>query len=316
MPNSEFRMPNAECRMPNAESSVVRILDQRTPTALAMNRIPLRSLLAAPGIIPSFGIYDAFSARLVADVGVPMLFLGGFGAAASTLGLPDVGLLTQTEMAEAVRRIVDRVDTPLVADADTGYGGIVNVRRTVREFERAGAAGLLLEDQVFPKRCGHFAGKQVIPAAEMLDKLKAALDARGNGDFVIFARTDARAVEGFDAACERARLYGECGADVCFIEAPQSVDELSRLPREVPFPQMANMLVGGATPILSLSELESLGFKIGVSPIETLAAAGAAVRELARTLLRDGRIDRGGPPRLSFAEIKETLGLEDILRGT
>src|SRR5437763_3278596 len=168
----------------------------------------LRQLLNSPGIIRSLGAHDVFSARLIEAAGLEAVFLGGFGTSASMLGLPDVGLLTLTEMADAVRRMAQRVSIPVVADGDTGHGDLHNVVRTVREFERAGAAGILLEDQVMPKRCGHFEGKQVIPAGDMVLKLRAALDARRDADFVIVARTDSRAVEGIEAAITRVNLYG------------------------------------------------------------------------------------------------------------
>src|SRR5206468_13121843 len=195
-----------------------------------------RDLLNSPGVIRSLGAHDVFTARLIEAAGLETVFLGGFGTSASLLGLPDVGFLTLTEMADAVRRTAQRVSIPVVADGDTGHGDLHNVVRTVREFEQAGAAGILLEDQVAPKRCGHFEGKQVIPAEEMVLKLRAALDARRDPDFVIIARTDARAVEGIDAAIDRANHYGETGADVCFIEAPESRAELDRIPREVRYP--------------------------------------------------------------------------------
>src|SRR5271166_3009971 len=179
----------------------------------------LRQLLQGPAIIRSLGAHDVFTARLIEAAGLETVFIGGFGTSASLLGLPDVGLLTLTEMADAVRRMSQRVSIPVVADGDTGHGDLHNVVRTVREFEAAGAAGVLLEDQVTPKRCGHFQGKQIIPAGEMVLKLKAARAARRDPDFVIIARTDARAVEGIDAAIARARLYA-AHADVCFIEAP------------------------------------------------------------------------------------------------
>src|SRR5215469_14447513 len=209
----------------------------------------LRQLLNEPGVIRSLGAHDVFTARLIEAAGLETVFLGGFGTSASLLGLPDVGFLTLTEMADAVRRMAQRVGIPVVADGDTGHGDLHNVTRTVREFERAGAAGILLEDQVAPKRCGHFRGKQVIPAAEMVLKLRAALDARRDPDFVIIARTDARAVEGSAGAIERANRYGEAGADVCFIEAPTSREELELIPREVARPLLVNMLTGGVTPI-------------------------------------------------------------------
>ncbi len=273
----------------------------------------LRELLNSPGVLRSLGAHDVFTARLIEAEGLETVFVGGFGVAASTLGLPDVGLLTLTEMAEAVRRVAECVSIPVVADGDTGHGDLHNVARTVREFERAGAAGILLEDQVTPKRCGHFQGKQVIPAAEMVLKLKAALDARHDADFVIVARTDARAVEGIDAAIERVNRYAEAGADVCFIEAPEGRAELERIPREVKRPLLVNMLTGGLTPLLTVEELGRLGYKIVVFPIETLLASGAAVRKLIRALLTSGKAELPPDQMLTFAQVKELLGLPEIL---
>jgi len=272
----------------------------------------LRQLLAGPRIIRSFAPHDVFTARILEDAGIELLFLGGFGVSASVLGLPDVGLTTLTEMTEAVRRMTDRLSVPLIADGDTGHGDLHNVARTVRDFERAGASGMLLEDQVAPKRCGHFSGKQVIPADEMLDKLNTALDTRDDPDFVIIARTDARAVEGLDAAIERACRYGEAGADVCFVEAPQSVDELATIARDVPYPQLANMLLGGVTPILPADELQQLGFRIVVDPVGTLLATGHVVRQLAEAMLNEGRVDHLSSQMLGFDEVKRLLGLDEI----
>jgi 2-methylisocitrate lyase-like PEP mutase family enzyme len=273
----------------------------------------LRELLNAPGVIRSLGAHDVFTARLVERAGLETVFIGGFGTTASMLGLPDVGLLTMTEMADAVRRMAQRVAIPVVADGDTGHGDLHNVVRTVQEFERAGAAGILLEDQVTPKRCGHFEGKQIIPLEEMELKLKAALAARRDRDFVIIARTDARAIEGIDGAIRRARRFGAVGADVCFIEAPQSVDELRRIPKEVPYPLLVNMLTGGVTPILTVAELEQLGYKIVVCPIESLLVTGLAVERLIQSLLTKGRVDLEKDQMLTFAQVKEVLGLRDVL---
>ncbi len=269
----------------------------------------LRELLQRPGIVRSLAAHDVFTAKICEAAGIELLFLGGFGAAASGFGLPDLGLLGLAEMADAARRMAGAVRVPVIVDGDTGYGSLPNVVRTVREFERAGAVGMLLEDQVFPKRCGHFPGKAVIPADEMCIKLQAALSARTNEDFVIIARTDARAVEGLSAAIDRAQRYAELGADVCFVEAPQSREELERIGREIRVPQLANMLTGGATPILSADELAALGFKIIVAPIETLAVTGFAVRALAEALLQSGRVDGLADRMLSFAEMKELLGV-------
>jgi 2-methylisocitrate lyase-like PEP mutase family enzyme len=271
-----------------------------------------RELLRQPGVIRSLGAHDVFTARLIEAAGLETVFLGGFGTSASLLGLPDVGFLTLTEMADAVRRMALRLSIPVVADGDTGHGDLHNVVRTVREFEQAGAAGVLLEDQVTPKRCGHFEGKAIIPADEMVLKLRAALDVRRAPDFVIIARTDARAVEGIDGAITRANRYAEVGADVCFIEAPQSLGELRRIPREVRHPLLVNMLTGGVTPILPVSELGQMGYKIVVCPIESLLVAGAAVRRLIDALLSRGRVDEGSGDMMTFAEVKKLLGLDAV----
>src|SRR5215831_5936605 len=272
-----------------------------------------RDLLNKPGIIRSLGAHDVFTARLIEAAGLETVFLGGFGTSASLLGLPDVGFLTLTEMAGAVRRMAQRGAIPVVADGDTGHGDLHNVARTVREFEAADAAGILLEDQVTPKRCGHFQGKQVIPADEMVLKLRAALDARRDPDFVIVARTDARAVEGIDAAIDRANRYAMAGADVCFIEAPESRAELERIPRQVRYPLLVNMLSGGVTPILTVDELQRLGYKIVVCPIESLLVFGAAMRRLIDALLARGRCDLPPGEMMTFAEVKRLLGLDESL---
>jgi 2-methylisocitrate lyase-like PEP mutase family enzyme len=273
----------------------------------------LRQLLREPGVIRSLGAHDVFTARLIEAAGLETVFLGGFGTSASLLGLPDVGLITLTEMTDAVRRMAQRVAIPVVADGDTGHGDLHNVARTVREFERAGAAGILLEDQITPKRCGHFEGKQLIPAAEMVCKLRAALDARRDPDFVLIARTDARAVEGLAGAIERANRYGAEGVDVCFIEAPQALDELEQIPRQVRYPLLVNMLTGGVTPILPVDELGRLGYKIVVCPIESLLVAGAAIRRLIKSLLNRGRADLPASEMMTFAEVKQLLGLDEIM---
>jgi 2-methylisocitrate lyase-like PEP mutase family enzyme len=273
-----------------------------------------RELLEKPGIIRSLGAHDVFTARLIELAGLETVFIGGFGTSASLLGLPDVGFMTLSEMADAVRRMALRVSIPVVADGDTGHGDLHNVARTVREFEQAGAAGILLEDQVTPKRCGHFEGKQVIPIEDMVLKFKAALRARRDPDFVIIARTDARAVEGIDGAIRRVQGYAAAGADVCFIEAPQSLQELERIPREVKHPLLVNMLSGGVTPILTVDELQRLGYKIVVCPIESLLVAGTAIRKLIQTLLSRGRVDLPAEEMMTFAEVKKVLGLDEVMK--
>lgn len=273
----------------------------------------LRELLEAPPIIRSLGVYDAFSARVLEEAGCQMLFLGGFGVAASRLGLPDIGLLTLPEMTDALRAVTRAVRVPVVADGDTGHGDLPNVQRTVREFELAGAAGILLEDQQFPKRCGHFDGKQLIAAEEMVLKLRAALDARTDPNFVLIARTDALAIEGFDAAVDRARRYAAAGADLCFVEAPATRAEVERLPRSVGHPLLVNMLTGGRTPIFSAEELEQLGYRITVCPVAPLLASGAVLKRLASELLSSGRIDHLADEMMTFEEVKQLLGVSNLL---
>jgi methylisocitrate lyase len=223
-------------------------------------------------------------------------------------------ILYDYEKAYANRRMTARVAIPVIADGDTGHGDLHNVVRTVQLFERAGAAGMLLEDQVAPKRCGHFEGKQVIETEEMLLKLRAAQRARANPDFVIIARTDAREVLGLEAALDRANRYAEAGADVVFIEAPLTESELERIPRAVPYPHLANMLTGGKTPILPVPQLDRLGYKIAVCPIESLLVTVRAIQHLARALMSEGRVDTLGPDRMaSFDEVKGILRLEEFL---
>lgn len=277
-------------------------------------RAKLRTLLHQPGIIPSLAPHDVFTALIMEQMGLPLLFAGGFGVAASTLGLPDLNFATLTEMAEAVRRMTARVSAPVIADGDTGHGDLIQVQRTVREFERAGAAGILLEDQAMPKRCGHFADKTLVSAGEMVLRLRAALDARSDPNFVIIARTDARAVEGLDAAIDRMQRYLATGVDVGFVEAPESVEELERIPREIPGPLLANMLTGGKTPILPLNRLEALGYKIAVAPVESLLVTARAVQLLTGEWLREGRVDHLAPERMApFEEVKQVLGLDGYL---
>jgi 2-methylisocitrate lyase-like PEP mutase family enzyme len=272
-----------------------------------------RSLLQRPGIIPTLGIHDAFTALIAEQAGIETLFLGGFGNSASMLGLPDLNLITQTEMADATRRIAACLTIPLIADGDTGHGDLHQVQRTVELFESAGAAGILLEDQVAPKRCGHFDNKQVIPTGEMILKIKAAVAARTNPDFAIFARTDARQMNGLADAIDRVNRCCDVGADVAFVEAPQSVDELEKVAREVDHPLFANMLSGGATPILTVSELGQIGYKIAVAPIESLLVCASAIRKLCDTWKTEGRVDHLIKDAIGFGEMKKLLGVEQFL---
>jgi carboxyvinyl-carboxyphosphonate phosphorylmutase len=222
----------------------------------------LRKMLAQPGIIIMPGAYDSLSAKLIEKTGFKLIGITGAGICASLLGVPDVGLTTMTEILNQTRNIVKATNLPVLCDCDNGYGNPFNVMRTVREFEEAGVAGLWIEDQATPKRCGHFEGKMVIPKGEMILKIKAALEARRDPDLVIMARTDARAEHGLDEAISRAGDYVEAGADMIFIEAPQSVEELHKIASSLKVPQMANLVEGGKTPLVSVKELEEMGFKI------------------------------------------------------
>lgn len=221
------------------------------------NARKLRQLLSGTDLIIAPGVYDAFSARIVAETGFPAVYMSGACVAHSMLGKPDIGLTTLTEMATAAKNIVLAAgETPVIADADNGYGGLLNVMRTVNEYECAGVACIQLEDQVFPKRCGHMEGKEVIPKDEMIAKIKAAIAARNNPDTVIMARTDARAGTGFDDALDRAKAYAQAGADVIFFEAPESVDEMRLINRAIDIPLLVNMVEMGKTSLMSKQELE------------------------------------------------------------
>ncbi|MEX2517680.1 MAG: oxaloacetate decarboxylase [Gammaproteobacteria bacterium] len=273
----------------------------------------LRELMQQPGIIRMLGAHDVLGALMVEQAGFESVFVGGFGTSASMLGLPDINFLGLEEMVNATRRMCERMSIPVLADADTGHGDIHNVMRCVQQFEQAGAAGIILEDQAFPKRCGHFGNKQTIAAEEMVLKFKAAVAARRDPDFVFVARTDARETHGLDEAIDRVNAYCEAGADFAFIEAPLSVDELQTICDRVPHPKFVNMLVFGKTPILSAAELEAMGFKLVVAPIDSVLLAARAMRDLAETFRRDGHTQAMTDQMVDFDEIKEILGLPGYL---
>nr|WP_211177999.1 oxaloacetate decarboxylase [Pseudonocardia acidicola] len=280
-------------------------------------RARLRELLRAaaegsPLLAP--GAYDALSARLIEQAGFDVVYMTGFGTTASLIGRPDVGLLTATEMADNARRIVAAVDVPVIADADTGYGNAINVLRTVAAYEQAGVAGLHLEDQVMPKKCGHMSGKAVIGADEMVGKIKAAVAARRDPDLVIIARTDAAAVEGLDAAIARARAYAGAGADVLFVEAPTSEDDIARVAAELRgvAPLVFNWAEGGRTPALSLGRITELGFSLVLYPIGALLAATAGIRALLDTVRKDGTPAAALPDVPTFGEFTDLIGLPEI----
>jgi methylisocitrate lyase len=271
-----------------------------------------RLLIEAPEIVVLPGAHDALTLRLAEQAGFQAVTCGGYSATASLLGAPDVQQLTMTEMAEMYARLCDATELPLFADGDTGYGNTTNVARTVRAFERAGVAGLFIEDQESPKRCGHMDGKRVIPAAEMVAKLKAALDARVDADLILCARTDARAVHGLDDAIERCQLYREAGADLLFVDAPLSVEELRRVCSEIDGPCFANLVEGGKTPILPARQLEAMGFAAVTWPVSASYAIARAVAEVYAALLRDGTTNAVRDRMVDFAAFNSLIGLEQV----
>jgi len=259
-----------------------RIADRRRRLRAAVEE---RRALLVPGAA------NALTARVIEDAGFDALYVTGAGVANTLLGVPDIGLVTLTELVQTVEAIGEISSLPMVVDIDTGFGNAINTRRTVRLLERAGACGLQIEDQVFPKKCGHFDGKGVIPAAEMVSKVKAAVDARDDENLLIMARTDARAIEGLDAAIERAERYIEAGADLTFVEAPTSVDEMKAITARLKVPQIANMVVGGRTPLLPQAELADIGFALVLYANTPLQAAMRAMSEVLGALKRDGGLD-------------------------
>lgn len=275
-------------------------------------RQQLRQLLAEPGAVIAPGVYDCLSARVAERAGASVTIVTGAGVAASVLGTPDVGMLTMTEVLNQTRNIARSVSIPVVADCDTGYGNPINVQRTVREFESAGVASLFIEDQVSPKRCGHFAGKQIIAAEEMVQKIRAAVDARIDPDLLLIARTDARAVAGPDEAIRRAGMYVEAGAEMLFVEAPHSREELARIGQELHLgvPLMVNLVEGGRTPLVPASELSDMGFSLVSFSGSMQKTAIAAMQPMVTSLLRSGEVTEYYPDHMvSLEERSDILGL-------
>ena len=271
----------------------------------------MRQALRAQGQLIMPGVYDALSAKIAARAGFEVIFITGYSLSATLLGEPDFGLLTQSEVVGAAQRICAVVDTPVIVDADTGYGNAINVMRTVQDLIRAGAAGMFLEDQVWPKRCGHMMGKQVIALDEQLKKLRAAVEAKQGGDFFIVARTDSRQALGLTEAITRGLAFKEAGADAVFIEAPESKEEMKEIAHQVPGPLVANMLERGVTPLMGPKELKELGFDLIVWPLAPLYSAAQSLTEVYTTLRRDGStlaiLDRLMP----FDDFNRIVGLEE-----
>jgi 2-methylisocitrate lyase-like PEP mutase family enzyme len=267
----------------------------------------LKQLMARRAAVIVPGAANALFARVIEDLGFEGVYVTGAGIANMRLGVPDIGLITLTELGDTVASIADAVTLPLIVDADTGFGNAVNVVRTVRVLERMGAAGIQIEDQVFPKKCGHFAGKQVIPVQEMLQKVKAALDSRRDPDLQIIVRTDARAIHGLDQAIERACAFVEAGADATFVEAPMSLDEMAKIPREVKVPQIANIVFGGETPDPGREKLKEMGFSVVLYANATLQAALKAAYAVLGVLKSDGSLASVGDRLASFQKRQEAM---------
>ena len=275
------------------------------------SRRKLKRLLARRQLLIAPGVFDGLSARLVEEAGFEAIYLSG-GAVARSMGVPDIGLVTMSEVIERAVQVVTAVKIPVIADADTGYGNALNLVRAVREFERAGVAAIHIEDQVTPKRCGHLEGKEVISLAEMEKKLAAALASRSDPDFMIIGRTDSRAIHGLDDAIQRGKSFAKLGVDAVFVEAPQSEKELETIARSITeVPLMVNMFKGGKTPLLPASRLEEMGFRIAIFPSESQRAAIYAMREALAMLKRDGSTEAMDDRLTTFKERDRIVGLEE-----
>ncbi len=275
-----------------------------------MGTTRVHKVLEEVGALAFPGIYDTLSAKIAEKTGFPMAFVSGYSLAASTIGEPDFGLLTQTEVVERARQICNSVDIPVIVDADTGYGNPLNVYRTVKDLIAAGAAGCFLEDQVWPKKCGHMRNKKVIEREQYLHKIRAAVEARGDADFFIVARTDAEAVLGLDEAIARVEGARDLGADASFVEAPGSLEQLKEIGKRVPKPMVANMIEGGKTPVLPKEDLADMGFQLILYPLTGLFAAAATMRDFYQKLQQDGTTIGKESELMQFDEFNDLIGVE------
>ncbi|MFM7972774.1 MAG: oxaloacetate decarboxylase [Betaproteobacteria bacterium] len=283
----------------------------------------LRERLAAPGLILAPGVHDMVSLRLADRMGFEALYMTGFGTVASHLGLPDAGLATYSDMLNRVQAMAGMAGTPLIADGDTGYGGLLNVQRTVQGYEAAGAQAIQLEDQEFPKKCGHTPGRRVIPVEDMVRKIHVAVQARRSPDFLIIARTDARTALGLDEALSRAQAYADAGADILFVESPESVDEMRRITASLGKPLLANMVEGGRTPVLSQQALQDIGYRLAIFPVSSLLAAAQAMQstyERLRAISLEASADTqplamgaaDTPALMPFSEMTQLMGFDEV----
>ncbi len=290
---------------------------------IGMLSIKVREKINAPSVLRKFiekdeiilapGAYDPLSARMIEFTGFDVSYISGFGSSGGLLGFPDVGLMTMTEMVDNARNIAEAINIPVIADGDTGYGNQINVIRTVQEFEKAGVAGLQLEDQIFPKKCGHMMGKQVIAENEMVEKIKAAKYSQRNRDFLIVARTDAIAVEGLDSAISRAKAFYKAGADILFVEAPEEIKHIEKISKELrDYPLVFNWAEGGRSPKLTLQELQKYGFKIVIFPVSTLMSATKAMGRVLESIKKYGTPEKVLNDLYDFQEFLQFIGLPEI----
>ncbi len=277
-----------------------------------VHRGRLAERVKAPGLVVAPGVHDMVSLRLADSFGFDALYMTGFGTVASHLGLPDAGLATYSDMHGRVAAMASMARTPLIADGDTGYGGLLNIRHTVRGYEAAGAAAIQLEDQEFPKKCGHTPNRRVIPTADMVRKIRVAVDSRQSTDFLIIARTDARTGLGLDEALRRGEAYARAGADILFIESPESQDEMRRITAAFDVPLLANMVEGGKTPVLTQAELQALGYKLAIFPVAALLGAVQAMSGVYQALRQQGSTAGAGLPLYNFGELARLMGFEDV----
>ena len=278
-----------------------------TQAALLAGRLRDGEFITAPGV------YDMISARMADRLGFSALYMTGSGVVASHLGLPDAGIATFTEMADRAAMIAAGTKTPLIADADTGYGAALNVRHTVRGYEQAGVAAIQIEDQAYPKKCGHTSGQRIVSTDQMVTKIKVALDSRTDEEFLVIARTDAQKAEGRDEAMRRLEAYQEAGADILFYEAPANVDEMADAARRFDTPLMANMVEGGATPVLTPNELEALGFRVAIFPASGFLAATEALSRVYAALYNSGSSNVEGAPLHDFKDFLALMGFDEAL---
>jgi 2-methylisocitrate lyase-like PEP mutase family enzyme len=271
----------------------------------------IANILRSKGFITAPGVYDLISAMIADRMGFPALYVTGYGTVASSLGLPDAGLATYTEMIDRIAQIAERTTTPIIADADTGYGGLLNVRHTVRGYEKAGVTAIQMEDQEFPKKCGHTPNRRVVPTDDMCRKIQVAADSRSSADFLIIARTDSRTTLGLDEAIRRGESYARAGADIVFVESPESESEFCEIARRIDAPLLANMVHGGRSPMLSVNRLAEIGFNIGIFPALGFLAAAEALTTAYRDLQTNGTTT-SAVPMYSFAQFNELIGFPDV----